>query len=99
MKLKLILTFAFSALILSGCSEDATEPEVSCTDLQAEMDAALLAYVVGETSALCLDALAAMTALKDNSCNASTTMLDEDGVTWVVDAEDVAEVQAACDAL
>ena len=96
-----------SAFFIIGCDDDSstTAPAapVSCTNLQTQMDSKLAAYVAGATgndaATLCQTALTAITALKDNSCNASTMMLDADGVTWVVDAEDVAEIQAACDAI
>ena len=91
-----------SAFFIIGCDDDSsTTAPVSCSDLQAQMDTALYAFMAGSTGAdaatLCQTALTAVTALKDNSCNASTTMLDDDGVTWIVNAEDVAEIQAGCD--
>ena len=107
MKKILSIFIVLSALFIIGCDDDSstTAPAapVSCTNLQVQMDSALVAYVAGATgtdaASLCQTALDAVTALKDNSCNASTMMLDEDGVTWPVDAEDVAEIQAACDAI
>ena len=96
-----------SAFFIIGCDDDSstTAPAapVSCTNLQVQMDSALTIFTAGSTGAdaatLCQTALTAVTALKDNSCNASTAMLDDDGVTWVVDAEDVAEIQASCTAI
>ena len=105
---QIIPTFIIlSAFFIIGCDDDssttASAATVSCSDLQAQMDTALYAFMAGSTGAdaatLCQTALTAVTALKDNSCNASTTMLDDDGVTWIVDAEDVAEIQAGCDAI
>ena len=75
-----------------------------CIALRTDMDtkgAALQAEVTSGAidTTTCAAALAAVTALKDNSCNASTIMMDGDPETWVVNAEDVAEVQQMCDGI
>jgi len=107
---QIIPTFIIlSAFFIIGCDDDSstTAPAapVSCTNLQVQMDSALTIFTAGSTGAdaatLCQTALTAMTALKDNSCNASAGMMAVDGdtETWPVDAEDVAEMQASCTAI
>ena len=107
---QIIPTFIIlSAFFIIGCDDDSstTAPAatVSCSDLQSQTDTAMYALMAGSTGAdaatLCQTALTAMTALKDNSCNASAGMMAVDGdtETWPVDAEDVADMQAACTAI
>ena len=91
-----------------GCDDDtSTTASVDpCIALQTDMDtkgAALMAEAeAGAMDATtCAATLAAVTALKDGSCNASPLMmsLEEETVTWPVDAEDVSDVQEMCDAI
>ena len=101
MKLKYLFTLILPVFILMGCSEDETPTAVvdPCPALQTDMDTKIAAFLATMDATTCAAALAAVTALKDNSCDASTLMLDEDGVTWPVDAEDVSDVQEMCDAI
>ena len=104
MKLKYVLIILLPVFMIIGCDDDSSTTAAvdPCIALQADMDtkgAVLMAEA--ETGAIdattCAEALAAVTALKDNSCNASTIMMDGDTETWPVDAEDVAEIQEMCD--
>ena len=104
MKVKNIL-ISCVALIVIGCDDDSTTVAVDpCPALQTDADTKILALFATPDAATCATALAAVTALKDGSCNASTQMVaidvadGGDGVTWAVDAADVSEVQEMCDA-
>ena len=107
MKFKYVLILVLPVFMIIGCDDDSstTAATVSCTTLQTQMDSALTAATAGaataEAATLCQAALTAMTALKDNSCNASAGMMAVDGdtETWPVDAEDVTDMQTACTAL
>ena len=103
-------TILLIALLIVGCSIEPLNDILGvfdvppCIALRTDMDttgAALQAEVTSGAidTATCAAALAAVTALKDNSCNASTIMMDGDAETWVVDAEDVAEIQEMCDGM
>ena len=101
MKIKYIILL-LSVFLYVGCSDDdsTTAATVDCTALQADADTKIYAFVAAPDAALCATALAAVTALKDGSCNASPAMmaLEEETVTWPVDSEDVSDVQEMCDA-
>ena len=106
MKFKYVLILLLPVFMIIGCDDDSsiTAAVDPCIALQVDMDtngAALMAEAAtgAMDATTCAATLAAVTALKDNSCNASTIMMDGDPETWVVDAEDVAEVQEMCDAI
>ena len=102
MKFKYVLILFLPVFMIIGCDDDSPTAAVDpCPALQTDADTKIATFVEAMDAATCAPALAAVTALKDGSCNASPLMmsLEEETVTWPVDAEDVSDVQEMCDAI